>query len=111
MNDKPIFKIRFILCVAMPTAAKIQYSFSEELIPLFQQTMQPEKEVETLKIILILAPEKKHSQNDPVRDKQTLITHFQRNPVPLAVLPIQCQDFTMPINLLMPRLTENDRSS
>lgn len=40
----------------MPTAAKIQYSFSEVLIPLFQQTMQPEKEVETLKIILILAP-------------------------------------------------------
>lgn len=56
MNDKPIFKINLILCVAMPTAAKIQYSFSEVLIPLFQQTMQPEKEVETLKIILILAP-------------------------------------------------------
>lgn len=83
MNDKPIFKIRFILHVAMPTAAKIQYSFSEVLIPLFQQTIQPEKEVETLKIILILAPctEKKHSQNDPVWDKQTLITHFQWNPV------------------------------
>lgn len=56
MNDKPIFKIRFILYVVMPTAAKIQYWFSEVLIPLFQQTMQPEKEVETLKIIFILAP-------------------------------------------------------
>lgn len=56
MNDKPIFQIRFILCVAMHTAAKIQCSFSEVLIPLFQQCMQPEKEVETLKIILLLAP-------------------------------------------------------
>lgn len=88
MNDKTIFKIRFILRVAMPTAAKIQYSFSEALIPLFQQTMQPEKEVETLQIILILAPEKKHSQNDSVRNKQTLITHFQWNPVPPTILPI-----------------------
>lgn len=37
----------------MPTTAKIQHSFSEALISLFQQS---EKEVETLKMLLILTP-------------------------------------------------------
>lgn len=50
MNDKPILNL------AVPTTAEIQYRFSEVLIPLFQQTTQPEKEVKTLKMFLTLAP-------------------------------------------------------
>lgn len=77
MNDKPILNL------AVPTTAETQYGFSKVLIPLFQQTMQPEKEVKTLKMLLTLAPELRKLLPEEHWDKQALITHFKQPPVPV----------------------------
>jgi len=54
MNDNAYYILAVVGMATFKMRCKI--GLSEVLIPLFRQTMQPEREEETLKMLLILAP-------------------------------------------------------